>query len=347
MLLLYFPPVGIAEEEYDAVGTITYIQGFCQVKNEDGEYKGAKLDQTIYAKQTIKTLDRSEAEVTLFDGNVIRITEDSETVIDSLQIRENRYTNIGLLVGSIKLFIKKFSKNSEEFTVDTATVLAGVRGTEFDVSVREDGEVLINVAEGEVETEYDGQKYTITKGNASTFSLIRARRDYKRRIDEATWRDEALDRLRENPALFIGKMLEREREIIARLKRSQPRMDQYRNDFVIFLKKAQYLEQKKLYRQERALILQEIEKTKKAIGFFIIARRQLVGIRSLIVLAGRIEKELEPETVKQLPSLLELKQEYQKVTFVIRKINEADIKLRRVLFVLNRKLDELNNKIGA
>jgi hypothetical protein len=347
MLLLLFPPVVKAEEEYDAVGTITYIQGFCQVKNEDGEYKGAKLDQTIYAKQTLKTLGRSEAEVALFDGNVIRITEDSETVIDSLQIRENRYTNIGLLVGSIKLFIKKFSKNSEEFTVDTATVLAGVRGTEFDVSVREDGEVLINVAEGEVETEYDGQKHTITKGNASTFSLIRARRDFKRRIDESTWRDEALDRIRENPAIFVEKMLERERVIIARLKRSQPRMDQYRNDFIIFLKKAQYLEQKKLYRQERALILQEIEKTKKAIGFFIIARRQLIGIRSLIVLSGRIEQELEPETVKQLPSLLELKREYQKVTFIIRKINEADMKLRRVLFVLNRKLDELNKKIGT
>jgi hypothetical protein len=346
ILIAFIPLLGKAEED-EAIGTITFIQGACQIKSEDGDYEDAVLDQTVYAKQAIKTLESSEAEIALFDGNVVRVTEDSETVVDSLQIRENRYTNIGLIFGSIKLFVKRFSKDSEEFSVNTATVTAGVRGTEFDVSIREDGEVLINVLEGEIETEYDGEKHTITRGNASTFDLIEARRDFKELVDQATWRKQALDRLRENPALFIRKMLERERVIIARLKQNQARMEQYRKDFVIFLKKAKYLEQNKMYRQERALILQQIEKTRKAIGFFIIARRQLVGIRSLIVLAARIEQRLDPETVKQLPSLLELKREYQKINYVIIKINQADRKLRGVLFLLNRRLDELNRKIES
>ncbi|UCB46359.1 MAG: FecR domain-containing protein, partial [Spirochaetota bacterium] len=232
-------------------------------------------------------------------------------------------------------------------SVNTATVTAGVRGTEFDVSIREDGEVLINVEEGEIETEVDGERHTITRGNASTFSIIEARRDFKGRVDRTKWRQQALDKLRENPALFIKKMLERERLIIARLKQNQTRMEQYRKDFVIFLKKVQYLEQRKMYRQERALIIQQIEKTRKAIGFFIIVRRQLAGIRSFIVIAARLEQRLDPETVKQLPSLQELKREYQRITYVIVKINEADRKLRRVLFMLNRKLDELNRKIEA
>ncbi|UCB45682.1 MAG: FecR domain-containing protein, partial [Spirochaetota bacterium] len=161
LLVVFIPLMVKAEDEEDEVGTITLIQGACQIKSEDGEYKDAILDQKVYSKDTIKTFEGSEAEIMLFDGSVIRITEDSETTLDAWQIRENRYTNIGLIFGSIKLFVKRFSKDTDEFSVNTATVTAGVRGTEFDVSIREDGEVLINVEEGEIETEVDGERHTI------------------------------------------------------------------------------------------------------------------------------------------------------------------------------------------
>lgn len=343
LLLSHLPLIG--EDEDEEVGTITFIQGTCQIKFEDGEYKDAVMDQLVNSKDTVKTFENSEAEITLYDENIIRITEDTEITLDNWQVRENRYTNIGLLFGSIKLFVKKFSKDTDEFSVNTATVLAGVRGTEFDVSIREDGEVLINVEDGEIETDVDGERHTITRGNASVFSIVEPRKDFKERIDRTAWRREALDRLRENPALFIRKMLERERMIIVRLKQSQVKMEQYRKDFVVFIKRIQYLEKRGMYHQERALILQQIAKTRRAIGFFIMARRQLAGIRSLIVIASRIEQRLDPETVKQLPSLQELKREYLRITFVIQKINEGDRKLRRVLFILNRKLDDVNRKI--
>ena len=78
-----------------------------------------------HSKDTVKTSEDSEAEITLFDGNVIRITEDSETTLDSWQIQENRYTNIGLLFGSIKLYIKKFSKDTDEFFVNRNNAISG------------------------------------------------------------------------------------------------------------------------------------------------------------------------------------------------------------------------------
>ena len=140
-------------------------------------------------------------------------------------------------------------------------------------------------------------------------------------------------------------MLERERLIISRLKQNQPRVEQYRKDFEVFLKQMQSLEQREMYRQERALILQQIAKTKRVIGYFIMTRRQLNGIRSLMVLVARLEKNLDPETVKQLTSLRELKQEYNKTTIVIQRISDADRKLRIALHMLNRKLIEVNKKI--
>jgi hypothetical protein len=64
-----------------------------------------------------------------------------------------------------------------------------------------------------------------------------------------------------------------------------------------------------------------------------------------MVLVARLEKNLGPETVRQLPSLQEIKEEYNKTTFVIQKINEADRKLRIALHMLNRKLIEVNKRI--
>jgi hypothetical protein len=335
----------IGEDDVEGIGTITYIHGTCLVKSEDGEYLDAVQGWMVDSKDTIKTLEHSEAEITLNDNNLIRITEDTEVSIDVLQLQENRFTDMGLLFGSIKLYVKRFIKDADVFSVNTATVTAGVRGTEFDVSIREDGEALINVEEGEIETDADGKKHTISAGNASVFSIVGKRGDFKGKVDREAWRREAMERFRKNPDLFTRKMLERERLIISRLKQNQPRVEQYRKDFEVFIEQMQSLEQREMYRQERALILQQIAKTRRVIGYFIMTRRQLNGIRSLMVLVARLEKNLGPETVRQLPSLQEIKQEYNKTTFVIQKINEADRKLRIALHMLNRKLIEVNKRI--
>jgi hypothetical protein len=123
-------------------------------------------------------------------------------------------------------------------------------------------------------------------------------------------------------------------------------MEQFRKDFAVFLKRTHCLHEKKQYRQERLLILGQMEKTKKALGFFITARRQLTGIRSLMMLAARIEAQLDPTVAENLPSLQELRREYARMSVVIKRLDEAQKKLRGVLFMLNRRLDELNGLLG-
>jgi hypothetical protein len=330
----------------EEAGKITYILGTCRIKGEDGEFSDASVDRPVITGDTVQTLSGSEAEITLNDGNVIHLTEDSEITIDSWQLREDKRTNISLLFGSVKLAIGRFRKGKDEFSVNTATVLAGVRGTEFDVSLREDGEVLINVEEGSVETDYDGDTHTITKGNASSFPIQQKRQDFRGRIDREKWRREAIERIKKDPEAFLKRLLTRERLIIMRLKQNEERMEQFRKDFAVFLKRTHYLHEKKQYRQERLLILGQMEKTKKALGFFITARRQLTGIRSLMMLAARIEAQLDPTVAENLPSLQELRREYARMNAVIKRIAEAQKKLKGVLFILNRRLDELNRLLG-
>jgi hypothetical protein len=331
------------EEE---AGKITYILGTCRIKGGDGDYSDAVVGRAVKNGDTVQTRADSETEITLTDGNIISLTGDSEITIDGWQLQEERKTNIGLLFGSVKLAIGRFKKGKDEITVNTATVLAGVRGTEFDVSVREDGEVLVNVERGAVETEYDGDTHTITKGNASTFSIERKRRDFTGMVDRAAWRREAIERIKENPEVFLKRLLTRERLIIARLKQNQVKIEQFTKDFAVFSKRVRYLHERKQYRQERVLIIAQIEKTRKALGFFITAKRQLVGIRSLMVLAARIEAQLDPVTAEDLPSLVALRREFARMSVVIKRLDEAQKKLRGVLFLLTRRLDELNRILG-
>ena len=171
----------------DGAGKITFLKGTCYVKGLNDEYKRALVDQLVYTSDTIKTLENSEIEITLSDQNKIIITEDSELSIHHSTIREKKYTNIGLQFGSITLFINKLMPDNDLFEVNTITATAGIRGTEFDVTTREDGAVLINVNQGQVETEYQNKRHIITGGKSSVYYLTKGREDFNRRIEYREW----------------------------------------------------------------------------------------------------------------------------------------------------------------
>ncbi len=65
----------------DREGTITFLKGTCLLKRDGEEYKKALLNQSISSGSTIKTLEESEAEITLEDGNLLVLTEDSEITL--------------------------------------------------------------------------------------------------------------------------------------------------------------------------------------------------------------------------------------------------------------------------
>ncbi len=259
-------------------------------------------------------------------------------------IREKKYINLGLLFGSVRLFISKLTPEEDEFAINTITTTAGIRGTEFDVSVREDGAVLINVDQGLIETEFNDKIHTIYGESSSIFYLTEEREDLDKRIDPKEWQKKAIQRIRENPSFYLRKMIERERKIIEALKARQKNIEEYRKEWIAFLRRIQYLENRKMYDEEKRLIERQMARTKRGIMALMFARRHLAAIRSIIVLVARIEGQLDPETVKKLPSITRLREKYNRLSKIIRKIDEAERNLMKVLYVLNKKYDELNEK---
>jgi len=337
---LSIPAVLIAEN-IPVMGSITYLKGTCQVRVQNGELEEVMLDQELFAGSTLRTLADSEAEIMLADGNVIYLSEEAEITLNGYSFREQKFTQIGLLFGTMRLLVKKLSGSSSEIDVNTVTTTAGIRGTDLEASVREDGSVLINVDEGAVETETNGDVHRIEAPNASVFSLIGPREDFKGRIEPAQWRAAAIERIRENPDLFLSKLLERERRIIKGLREGQRNIEEYRKEWEEFLRKIRSLESRGRYEEERRLIEFQIARTKKGIILLLAARKQLTVIRSILVLAARIERDLPAQ---RLPTIEKLRQEYVRITAIIKKIDETERKLLRVLFVLNRKHEQIIQK---
>jgi len=343
IIIFTFVPAALAETQ-DSSGDISYIEGTCLIQQTpDKEFSKARIGQAVFSSGSIKTLPESKAEITLPDGSTILVTEDSEITVQRSSLEQHTYTSIGLLFGSIRLFVKKLLPERQEFQVNTVAVTAGIRGTEFTATVREDADVLLQVDKGVIETEAGTSKFTITSGKTSSFSLSGERKDFKAPVDTVRWRQAAVARIKQNPEAVLKLMFEREKMIIERLKKDQTKLEEYRRNWYRFLMWADYLEKHGKYDELSGLIKKEKVYTLKVLVYLIGVRRRLAIIRSVLVLTAHIEKSLEPERAKKLPVLKRIRDEYIKINFIIRRIDETEQKLKKVLFVLNRK----QRQVGA
>jgi hypothetical protein len=103
--------------------------------NTDLLTKGVKL----YAGDLLETLRESKARLTYSDGTVMKIK--ARTLIEVQPL-------------SLKVFKGKtwykFTKRGTEFRIETPTLVAGIRGTEFEVAVSSRKKSSVSVTEGAV-----------------------------------------------------------------------------------------------------------------------------------------------------------------------------------------------------
>jgi hypothetical protein len=340
LVCLCFLPLSLYGKNAFSVGRITFVRGTCLITVPNKEEREALLDQELVPWSMLKTLRDSEMDVTLEGGDILHLAEDSELTLGVYRIMEQKFTQIGLFFGTLRLLVQKLSCDGGELSVNTITTTAGIRGTVFDVSVREDGAVLVNVEEGAVETKADGDAHRIEAGHAAVYPLYGPGAVFLRRIDPGPWKKNAIQMVRENPEFFLAMLLERERRTIMGLKEAQGRIGEYREEWDDFLRKVRFLESRGKYEEEKSLIRVQILRMKRGVLFLLAARRQLTAVRSVLVLSARIERTLQGT---RLPAFKTINQEYLLLTAIIRKIDEAERQLLRVLFVLNQRYGELEN----
>ncbi len=130
---------------------VTMIEGKAYISTPDNtEKKAVSVGDSLTENTTIYTDAGSVIELKIGTGSCVRVRESSEVVISTLYKDANQQnTMFSLNMGTMIANPEKIEDGST-FEVDTHTVTAGVRGTQFIVSVSENHISKIAVFEGEV-----------------------------------------------------------------------------------------------------------------------------------------------------------------------------------------------------
>ena len=130
---------------YGAIGKLTEMTGPTQISRETSKIIG-KIESDIEMNDIVETL-RSRAGITFEDNTRVQITEYSKLVIDDFvydPVSGKGKLSIKAAFGTVRYASGIIAKNSREnIKVTTPTAKISVRGTDFSMTVSEDGKSLI------------------------------------------------------------------------------------------------------------------------------------------------------------------------------------------------------------
>jgi hypothetical protein len=161
LLLALLAPSAFAASA-DVIGTLSYKDGDVSVVRNGAPLPGVDIGADIENFDQVQTGADSSAEIQVKAGNVpqmtIKIAADTQMTIElSAMSRVKQQAVVGIIGGSIGLTVAKLLP-SQDVQVKTDSAAMGVRGTSFDVTAPESGDVLVTCDEGDVQVTDDQGK---------------------------------------------------------------------------------------------------------------------------------------------------------------------------------------------
>jgi len=153
LLLCLLPIFAFSQSETEApVCRISYFYGNVDKKVPPGEkWEKPFLDEAVTEGEWLKTGFDSKAELSIVDGSLLRIAENSYLQIEGLDaIGDPIITfKINMFLGRLWAKVKKLRRRSE-FKIKNPIVVAGVRGTTYRMDFLPDSTTRLRVYNGTV-----------------------------------------------------------------------------------------------------------------------------------------------------------------------------------------------------
>jgi ABC-type uncharacterized transport system auxiliary subunit len=179
LLLLVASNTMIFSQTYQREASIKSMIGVVKVrKNDNPNWKDARVKMPIKEKDAIRTFVESQAEIITSEGTIIRLDENTFMELSAFKQSNNsaQITKVSIFNGMILSNVKKLVNSGSKFEFETPTATASIRGTQVGFDVSSD-KTLIKVYEGEVMVTPKGavagvsvktsQMTTIIKGQTS------------------------------------------------------------------------------------------------------------------------------------------------------------------------------------
>jgi len=144
--------LSFAYAERQVAGTVTFIVGDVFVSHDKTTWVNTDFDMQIYQGDQIKTGVESLCEITLEDGSIVRMDENSLQELEKCPAgKTSKDISLFLSAGKIWLNARTIIAKSDTFKVRTNKAVCAIRGTKFRVDT-DDKQTRISVHKGIVAT---------------------------------------------------------------------------------------------------------------------------------------------------------------------------------------------------
>ncbi|OGO02461.1 MAG: hypothetical protein A2Y59_06500 [Chloroflexi bacterium RBG_13_52_14] len=154
--------------------TVSSPSGDVQVQKKGSTaWTNATNGMKLAEGDTLKTGGDGSAELRFFEGSVMEVKANSQVVIEDLSLAATGSTSVGLkqLLGNTVNRVGQLVDSASKYEVDTPAASAVVRGTAFNLAVKQDGFTTIQTAQGSVSFTAAGVTVTVNQGQQSTAAV--------------------------------------------------------------------------------------------------------------------------------------------------------------------------------
>lgn len=170
---------------------ITYVEGISNVKSAAGALRVADFGGTVTYGESVITGKDGLVEMMLENGSVIKVTKNSVFSYSSTGTGTETRSVLATTAGKVSYKLNKVAGKPP--VIQTNSMVAGVRGTEFTVFAGRDGSVLLAVTDGIVDVESQGQQVTLMKDEAVEVEMGKAPGEkfifLGKELDFSNWND--------------------------------------------------------------------------------------------------------------------------------------------------------------
>lgn len=150
-------------------GKLTLAQGAVFVKTGDDAEQPGKVGATVPGGSRIRTGADGQAEVVFPDGSKMQVRPSTQVALSGAKRTEQK-SSVVLFFGRVWSKVSRSVGGETSYEVNTPNAVAGVRGTEFETAVADDGTAKVRVTEGKVAvaSDVDGEGAEVSRGQETT-----------------------------------------------------------------------------------------------------------------------------------------------------------------------------------
>ncbi len=185
---------------------VVYVEGSSRVKSAAGSLRSAEVGGTLTYGESVLTGKDGLVELKLENGSTIRVAENSVFSYSSTGSGADSTPVLATTAGSVHYKLNKALGRSPK--IQTNSMVAGVRGTEFTVFAGRDGSVLLSVDEGIVDVASQGATVELRKDEAVEVAPGKAPgakfKKLGRALDFSSWNKGKTDDVLKDPVAALA-----------------------------------------------------------------------------------------------------------------------------------------------